>query len=231
VLPLWNQPARAEWFGGGYDMPGIHSICPHPAHPGELLVGISCGGAWGTHDGGETWAIQASGMRANFMPPERAGDPTIQDPHAIVRSPSRPEVLWCQHHCGIWRSTDNAASWHEITAAPVSSFGFAVAVHPNDAETAWFAPAVSDENRVPRDGALVVNRTRDGGRSFETLRTGLPQEHCYDLIYRHGLAVAPDGRGLLMGSTTGGVWSSNDSGDTWQVVSQHLPPVYAVKFG
>ena len=34
--------------------------------------------------------------------------------------------------------------------------------------------------------ALVVNRTRDGGRSFETLRTGLPRDHRYELIYRHG---------------------------------------------
>jgi hypothetical protein len=230
-MPLWNRPERAEWFGGGYDVPGIHSICPHPARPGELLVGISCGGAWVTRDAGASWTVQSAGMRANFMPPERAEDPNIQDPHHIVRCTAQPDVLWCQHHCGIWRSSDNALRWNEVTDAPVSNFGFAVAVHPQDGDTAWFVPGVADQQRVPVDGALVVNRTRDGGRSFETLRSGLPQADCYDLVYRHGLAVGGDGHNLLMASTTGNLWASDDGGDRWARVSAHLPPVYAVRFG
>jgi hypothetical protein len=36
--------------------------------------------------------------------------------------------------------------------------------------------------------ALSVARTRDGGRSFERLRDGLPQRNCFDLVCRHGLA-------------------------------------------
>ena len=67
--------------------------------------------------------------------------------------------------------------------------------------------------------------------SFESLRDGLPQQHCYDLVYRHGLAVADDGRHLLMGSTTGGLWGSVDGGDRWAEVSLTLPPIYAVRFG
>lgn len=228
---LWQRPERLEWFGGGYDAPGIHSICPHPARPGELLLGISCGGVWVTRDDGKTWALQAQGMRAAYMPPEQAENPNIQDPHLIVRCPAAPDVLWCQHHNGIFRSADNAASWQPVTSAPLSSFGFAVAVHPADPQTAWFVPGVADEKRVPVDGALVVNRTRDGGRSFETLRSGLPQSGCYDLVYRHGLSVSPDGRQLLMGSTTGGLWASGDGGDSWAAVSHLLPPIYAVRFG
>ncbi len=230
VESLWQRPERAEWFGGGYDAPGIHSICPHPADNQELLLGLSCGGAWVTRDAGASWLVQSSGMRADFMPPERAGDPNIQDPHRIVRCAAQPQVLWTQHHCGIWRSTDNAASWHEVKA-PGSSFGFAVAVHPHKADTAWFVPAVKDERRVPLDAALCVNRTRDGGASFETLRSGLPQQHAYDLVYRHGLDVGADGDSLLMGSTTGNLWGSFDGGDHWAAVSLNLPPIYAVRFG
>jgi photosystem II stability/assembly factor-like uncharacterized protein len=231
VRGLWDRPERLEWFGGGYDVPGIHSICPHPARPGELLLGVSCGGAWTTRDGGETWANTTRGMRASFMPPEMADNPNVQDPHCIVRCPAAPEVLWCQHHGGIWRSTDNAANWVEVKDVPVSNFGFAVAVHPRDPDTAWFVPAVADQQRVPVGGALVVNRTRAGGRSFETLRAGLPQAHAYDLMYRHALAVAGDGRTLLMGSTTGGLWASDDAGDHWQAASLNLPPIAAVRFG
>ena len=63
------------------------------------------------------------------------------------------------------------------------------------------------------------------------LRHGLPQEHCYDLVYRHGLAVSSDGHTLLMGATTGGVWISKNGGDSWRTLSTTLPPVYAVSFG
>lgn len=228
--PLWNDPRRVQWMGGGNPAPAMHSICPHPGDPHELLVGVSCGGAWRSTDGGQTWRLRASGMRADFMPPELADDENSQDPHLIVRCAAAPEVLWCQHHCGIFRSTDNGAHWLALSAEP-SSFGFAVAAHPRDPLTAWFVPAVKDMTRMPVDAALCVTRTRDGGQTFEALRAGLPQQHCYDLIYRHGLAVDDAGEQLLMGSTTGGVWASGDGGDSWQTVSLTLPPVYAVKLG
>jgi hypothetical protein len=231
VESLWMQPGRAEWFGGGYDVPGIHSICPHPTRAGELLVGISCGGAWVSRDDAASWQLQAEGMHAAYMPPEQAENPNTQDPHRIVRCGAHPDVLWCQHHNGIWRSTDDAGSWQEVTNVPVANFGFAVAAHPALSDTAWFVPGVADQQRFPVDGALVVNRTRDGGRSFETLRNGLPHENCYDLVYRHGLAVDESGRRLLMGSTTGGLWASDDGGDRWATVAAHLPPIYAVRFG
>ena len=80
------------------------------------------------------------------------------------------------------------------------------------------------------DGKLVVSRTRDGGASFEVLDRGLPQEHAYDLVYRHGLDVDADGRRLAMGSTTGALWISEDQGDRWECLSTHLPPIYAVRF-
>jgi len=34
-----------------------------------------------------------------------------------------------------------------------------------------------------------------------------------------------------MGSTTGGLWASDDGGDSWATVSLNLPPIYAVQFG
>ncbi len=231
VDSLWQEPGRSQWFGGGFDCPGIHSILPHPHRTGELLVGVSCGGAWRSQDHGASWTVQCRGMHADYMPPESAEEPNAQDPHRIERCLSVPDVLWCQHHNGIWRSTDNADSWQEITTSPVSNFGFAVAAHPDDPQSAWFVPAQADQCRVPVDGAFVVNRTSDGGRSFETFREGLPQSHSYELVYRHGLAVAPGGRHLLMASTTGGLWSSSDGGEHWTLVSHNLPPVHAVRFG
>lgn len=230
IRPLWDAPGREEWFGGGFDTPGIHSICVDPRDSRRVLVGISCGGVWVTRDGGDTWVLSAKGMRADYMPPEKAEEGAGQDPHRIAQCHAAPDTLWCQHHGGMWKSVNGGALWDEIKNVPVSNFGFAVASHPADADTAWFVPAVADQKRIPVDAALAVTRTRDGGKTFDVLRAGLPQAHCYDLVYRHGLEVANDGRTLIMGSTTGGLWGSSNAGDTWQTISTNMPPIYAVSF-
>ncbi len=230
VRSLWDRPERGEWFGGGYDYPGIHSIGVDPRDSRHLTLAISCGGVWQTHDAGASWRLSAAGMRADYMPPERQEEQNTQDPHRLVQCPGAPDALWVQHHFGVYRSRDGARSWQPVAAVRPSGFGFAVAVHPRHADTAWFVPAAKDECRVPVDARLVVSRTRDGGESFEILREGLPDTPSYDLIYRHGLAVDDSGERLAMGSTTGGLWVSENQGDTWQCVSTHLPPIYCVRF-
>jgi hypothetical protein len=230
LRPLWDHPKRQNWFGGGADLPGIHSICVDPRDQRTVRVGVSCGGVWLTTDSGASWECRADGMRAAYMPPERAYDPTIQDAHFLAQCSGEPDKLWVQHHNGIFRSGDNGESWQELKDVPPSSFGFAVAVHPKDGDTAWFVPGISDERRIPPSGQLVVTRTRDGGKSFDVLRSGLPQNHAYDIVLRHALAIDSEGECLAFGSTTGGLWVSEDQGDSWMCISHDLPPVYAVRF-
>jgi len=230
VRSLWNRPERAKWMGGGYDYPGIHSISIDPRESRRIILGVSCGGVWVSEDNGGTWQNRAQGMRAAYLPPDQGGDPDVQDPHRMVQCPGAPDHFWAQHHNGIFRSTDNLKSWHEIRPVEPSGFGFAVAVHPRDPSTAWFVPAVKDELRIPVDGRLVVNRTRDGGQTFTACSTGLPREQAYDLVYRHGLEVAPDGVQLAFGSTTGSLWFSPDQGDSWETLSSHLPPIFCVRW-
>lgn len=230
VNSLWDRPERADWFGGGKDHPGIHSICVDPRDSKHVTVAISCGGVWTTFDAGETWEIRADGMRAEYMPPEKAGDPNIQDPHLIVNCRNSPDHFWTQHHNGVFRTSDDCKSWQEVPHAKPSVFGFAVAVDPNDPGTAWFVPAVKDECRVPVDGRVVVSRTTDGGETFEVFSEGLPTEHAYDIVFRHCLAISDDGKRLVMGSSTGSLWVSDDRGESWQTISKHLPQIYCVRF-
>ena len=98
-------------------------------------------------------------------------------------------------------------------------------------QAALAVPGANDDRRVPVDASLCVMRTRDGGKTFEPLRKGLPQHHAYHLVYRHCLEVTSDGRTLAFGSTTGSVWISEESGENWQRLSADLPPVYCVRFG
>jgi hypothetical protein len=231
VRSLWDAPQRLEWFGGGNDAPSIHSVTRDPRDSRKLALAISCGGVWRSEDGGESWTVSSTGMRADYMPPDQNENEAVQDPHRIVRCAAEPDKLWCQHHNGIWRSTNGGRTWDEIKEAPVSRFGFAVAVHPQDGDTAWFVPLESDMRRVPVGASMSVTRTRNGGKTFEVLREGLPQEHCYDLVFRHALAVDDTGHKLLMGSETGGVWISENGGDSWHTLSTTLPPAYAACFG
>ena len=228
--PLWDHPRREDWGPNGAEYPGIHSICVDPGDSRHISIGVSTGGVWITRDGGKSWDLCGRGMRSDYAPEEQAYDPIGQDVHCLAQCAAKPDMMWVQHHNGIFKSVDGAASWTEIKHVKPSVFGFAVAVHPNDPNTAWFVPSTKDEKRCPADGRVVVNRTRDGAKTFETLRSGLPQEHAYDLVYRHGLDVDETGNRLVFGSTTGSVWISENGGDSWQTVSSNLPPVYAVRF-
>jgi hypothetical protein len=229
VRGLWDHPSHTEkfWFGGGRDTPGIHSILVDPRDSRRLTIAISCAGVFRSDDDGETWEGRNKGMTADFLP-----DPNSsygQDPHLIVRSKADPDVLWQQNHCGIFRSVDDAAEWTNVseTGGP-ADFGFAIATHDTDARTAWVVPLLSDEKRNAIDGALAVCRTNDGGESWQRLSKGLPQEAAFDVTYRHCLDTTGDL--LAFGTTTGNVFISEDSGESWHCAGSHFPPVYSVRF-
>lgn len=228
--PLWDQPARKKWFGGGYDTPGIHSIVVDPRDASVVTLGISCGGVWRTGDGGRSWRNIAAGMRASYLPKGQVSDVDVQDPHRIVQCEGAPDRLWCQHHDGIFVKRAVDEPWREVRAKAVSRFGFACAAHPHDPDVAWFVPAEKDACRVPVDGRVVVTRTDDGGRTLTVLTRGLPQQHAYDLVHRHGLAVHDDGAMLAMGSTSGRLWLGEGGGEQWREFAANLPPIHAVRW-
>ncbi|MGH7045844.1 MAG: hypothetical protein ACREE2_05565 [Stellaceae bacterium] len=231
VEPLWRMPQRRQWAGvAGGEQPGINSVLVDPRDPADIRIGVSTAGVWASSDTGASWRLINKGMYAEYMPPELRAAPIAQDVHRLARCTAYPEIIWCQHHNAVFRSQDAGATWREVTAIRPSKFGFAVAAHPADPLTAWFVPAVKDERRIPVDGRLVVARTRDGGESFEVLSRGLPQRHAYDLVWRHALAVDETGERLAFGSTSGGLWVSEDGGDSWAMPEARLPPVAAVRF-
>jgi hypothetical protein len=62
------------------------------------------------------------------------------------------------------------------------------------------------------------------------LRDGLPQEHAYDIAFRHAMDIDPSGRCLVFGTSTGSLFVSENQGDSWQCITSHLPPVYCTRF-
>ncbi|KAA9036322.1 glycosyl hydrolase [Ginsengibacter hankyongi] len=228
VKSLWDHPSRKPyWMGGGRDLPGIHSVVVDPRDDNHVYVGISCAGVFETNDSGSTWEVRNKGLWADFLP-----DPQTDighDPHILVAAPTDPDILWQQNHCGIFRSTDGARNWQDISQpGGPARFGFALAIADDDASQAWVCPANSDTTRTAIKGALCVCRTDDGGKNWKTLTKGLPQENCFDIVYRHALAGSGDA--LAFGTTTGNLFFSPDRGEHWQTLNNYLPMVYSVQF-
>ncbi|MEP7293044.1 MAG: glycosyl hydrolase [Chloroflexota bacterium] len=226
VETFWNQPERKEWWmGGGRDESGVCSIVVDPRDSRHVTVGISVGGVYETCDGGETWQARNKGLQACYFP-----DPNSEfghDPHFMLAAPSNPDILWQQNHCGVFRSTDGAQNWTEVSAPPVY-FGFAIEVDENDPDVAWVVPAIDAEYRMAVDRSLCVCRTDDGGKTWKECRSGLPQSTTYDLTFRH--ALDKQGDTLVFGTTTGNVYVSDDRGDHWRCIANNLPPIYSVRF-
>ncbi len=225
---LWNDPHRQDhWFGGGFDHPGIHSIVVDPRDEDHVYIGISCAGVLETRDGGNKWEYRNDGLRADFLPDPHAA--VGHDPHLLVAAPSNPDIMWQQNHCGIFRSTNGGQQWEDVSQeGGPANFGFAIAVADDNPDQAWVAPAVSDVKRVAIDKALCICRTDDGGKSWKDLRKGLPQEFCFDIVYRHALVASGDD--VIFGTTTGNLFFSTNRGDEWQSLNHFLAPVYALSF-
>ena len=226
---LWNHPTRLDselpWMGGGLDNPAIHSICVDPRDDQCIRIGISVAGVFRTDNGGAAWQPTNQGLKADFLP-----NPDVEvghDPHLLVQSEGQPDMLWQQNHCGIFKSTDGGTQWSKVSEAEgPANFGFAIAVDPNDGNTAWVIPAEADMVRAAVDRQLCVCRTTDGGATWQAFRQGLPQQDCYDFVFRHGL-VQRDNQ-LVFGTACGSLYLSDDRGESWQCLANHLPPIYSV---
>jgi hypothetical protein len=231
VESLWNHPSRMDenqWFGAGRDYPFIHSIVVDPRDSDHLYIAVSCAGIFETRDGGKSWEPRNKGLIAAYLPNPEAE--VGHDPHLLLACQARPDVLWQQNHCGIFRSINAGQSWENVTDPNgLADYGFALAIDHDNPERAWVIPAISDEERVAAGLALCVCRTDDGGKSWQPLRKGLPQDYCFDIVFRHSLTM--DKAQLAFGTTTGNLFYSDDYGDNWVCLSHYLARVESITFG
>ena len=244
-LALWNHESRGgdlfagdatsrnQWggtpaaVGYGEFVPGIHSIAVDPRDADRMLVAVSCAGVIETRDGGNTWQGRNEGMLNDYLPNPRAE--WGHDPHFVTQCPGAPDWVWQQNHTGVFRSHDGARTWARVSNKDVAvHFGFPIAVDDRDGKTAWVVPLKGDDERMAVGGELFVARTTDGGETWKTFRKGLPQNHAYDVIYRHAL----DARGdrVCFGTTTGNLYVSEDRGESWRCAGNNLPPIHSVRF-
>jgi hypothetical protein len=79
----------------------VHSLRIDPRDPRHLYAGLSGGGVFESRDGAESWRPLNAGVLADFLPDKY---PEVgQDPHIVDLHPLRPDRLYEQNHCGIYR--------------------------------------------------------------------------------------------------------------------------------
>ena len=230
VSALRDHPSRPEWQPGGGGLI-LHSIVPHPDDPRKLWVAISAAGVFYTEDEGLSWEPRNRGTRADYNPEDDRYPEYGQCVHALAMAPGRPDQLYQQNHCGMYRSDDGGRSWRSIEAGLPTSFGFPAAVHPRDRETLYLVPLNGDSiGRYVPDGKAAVWRTRDGGRTWRDFRKGLPQENTFFTVLRQAMATDDfSPAGIYFGTNTGSLFASLDEGESWNGIAHHLPLIQSVK--
>jgi len=227
VRSLWDHPHREQW-GAGYGGQAIHTILPGVTDPNAMSVAMSTGGVYQTSDGGQSWAPANVGVKAYFLPdpwPEFG-----QCVHKVARHPDRPERMFIQNHHGVYRTDDGGAHWTSIADGLPSDFGFPIAVDPHDPDSVYVFPLVADAERIPPGGRPRVWRSDDAGETWTELSKGLPEDGFYAGVMRDALTVdTSDPTGVYFGSRDGSVFASNDRGESWTLVVEHLPDVMCVR--
>lgn len=137
--------------------------------------------------------------------------------YSLAASYKNTQTIWAGTDDGlVWITRDSGANWTNITPPGL---------------TPWSKIAQIDASRFDDDTAYVaVNRfriddlkpyafrTHDGGKTWESISAGLPDNAPVDAI-----RADPVQPGLLYAATERAVWVSFDDGSHWQPLQYNLP--------
>lgn len=237
VSGLNDHPKYREWMGsvenGTPDGPKLHSVIVDPRDPAHLYLGMSSGGVHESLDGGRHWKPLVKGLEVvEQLDPSKLN---FHDPHVVRLCLARPDRLYQQNHCGIYRLDRPSEEWVRIGKAmpkAVGDIGFPLVLHPRDPDALWVFPMDGSGvwPRTSPDGKPAAYVSRNGGKSWKRLDAGFPRRHAWWTVKRQAMAGdAHEPVGLYLGTTSGEVWASRNEGERWSCLARHLPEIYAVE--
>ena len=158
--------------------------------PWNLTSGGTGSGLYKSTDGGDTWTPLSRGLPSGMK--GRIG---------VTVSPVRTDRVWAIVEAldgGVFRSDDAGASWTKMNSDSVIR------------ERAWYYSHIHADTQNPDPVyvlTLQINKSTDGGRTFEVIRP----RHADN----HDLWMAPDDNRRMINANDGGVNVSFNGGRTW----------------
>jgi photosystem II stability/assembly factor-like uncharacterized protein len=180
-----------------------------------------------TTDGGESWAKISDDLTHEDpgVPPNLDAAAAADAPagkrrgvvYTLAPSPVRAPIVWAGTDDGLIHVTqDDGLTWQNVTPPEITPWTKVVMIDAShfDAGTAFAAA----ERHQLEDYEPHIYRTRDAGKTWQTITKGLPAG-----IYVQTVKEDPLRRGLLFCGTERGVFVSFDEGDHWQSLQMNLP--------
>jgi len=180
-----------------------------------------------TTDGGHSWqTISKDLTRPHPGIPASLGTMAAKDTgadkqrgvvYALAPSFHNIDTIWAGTDEGlIWITTDGGKAWKDITPPALTPWSKVTQLEAShfDEKTAF---ASVSRFRVD-DLTPYIYRTRDSGKTWELITSGLPNDAPVDTVRED-----PVRKGLLFAGSETSVWMSFDDGDHWQSLQLNLP--------
>ncbi len=197
----------------------------HPADPNMLLFATNV--LWKTVNGGQDWEIISPDLTYEQPDvPESIGDFRKKELetmdrrgviYAVGPSPLDVDIIWAGTDDGkVHVTVDGGRNWSDVTPLELSSWDKISQVDAGhfDKQTAYIAVnAIRKDDMEPH-----IFKTKDGGRSWERIVTGLHQMGPVNVVRED-----PYQPGLLFAGTERTVYFSIDDGENWQSLRMNMP--------
>jgi hypothetical protein len=192
-----------------------------PQNPRTLYYGTQ--NVWESQDGGDHWQKLSQDLTAHPGKPPLPNPKGVHHGDALVSlSPSivQAGIIWSGSNNGVsYVTEDGGKHWRDVTPPDVSIHAVI------DIEASHFNPSeayAAVENSDTGDDSPHIYRTRNFGKSWQSIVAGLPADQSTGSFLR---VVREDHhkQGLLFAGTETSVYVSFDDGDHWQSLRLNLP--------
>jgi photosystem II stability/assembly factor-like uncharacterized protein len=213
-IPVRNEAYRAD---------RTEPILFSPLDPHVLLYAANA--LFETRNYGRSWekispdlSREQSGQPASLAPlPEKEAARRRGVIYSVAASFKSINTIWAGTDDGlVWVTRDHGRNWKNITPARVTAWSKISQISAShfDDETAY----VSVSRFRIDDLHPYLYRTHDGGATWQSIATGLPDDSPVDTVRED-----PIRKGLLFAGTETAVWMSLDDGDHWVPLQYNLP--------
>ena len=231
-----NEVSKYHWSTGQ-----VQNVTPIPVHDAAVRVDrtlplmfspldphtlyYAANRLYSSVDGGANWrAISPDLARDAGAVPESVGSLRPKGAeeqrgviYALGPSPKDRGTLWAGTDDGfVWVTKDAGEQWSNVTPTALVPWSKVTQIEAShfDADSAY----VSVSRLRIDDLRPYLYRTRDRGKTWQSIAAGLPADAPVNAVRED-----PQRRGLLFAATEGAVWVSLDDGEHWDSLQLNLP--------